>query len=60
MTAAAPARLARPPGLAVRAAGPRPAPAVAPFSKYLVPEVVRGWGALSGAGWAARRLGRSG
>jgi alcohol dehydrogenase len=28
-----------------------------PFSKYLVPEVVFGWGALSEAGFAARRLG---
>ena len=27
------------------------------FSKYLVPEVVFGWGALSEAGFAARRLG---
>jgi len=27
------------------------------FSKYLVPEVVFGWGALSEAGYAARRLG---
>ena len=57
MTAAAPARLARPAGLAARESAPRPAPAVAPFSKYLVPEVVFGWGALSEAGWAARRLG---
>ncbi|MGR6966527.1 iron-containing alcohol dehydrogenase [Geodermatophilus sp. URMC 61] len=57
MTAAAPARLARPAGLAARESAPRPAPAVAPFSKYLVPEVVFGWGSLSEAGWAARRLG---
>ncbi|MDP9430399.1 MAG: LuxR C-terminal-related transcriptional regulator, partial [Actinomycetota bacterium] len=54
MTTAAPARLARPAGLAP---APRPAPAVAAFTKYLVPEVVFGWGSLSEAGWAARRLG---
>ncbi|WP_233517776.1 iron-containing alcohol dehydrogenase [Geodermatophilus marinus] len=42
-------------------AGPRPGHGVPPrgagFTKYLVPEVVFGWGALSEAGWAARRLG---
>ncbi|MEI4270661.1 iron-containing alcohol dehydrogenase [Klenkia sp. LSe6-5] len=36
---------------------PAPASAAGPFSKYLVPEVVFGWGALSEAGHAARRLG---
>jgi len=51
-TAAAPAGFASPGGVAVH-----PAPAVAAFTKYLVPEVVFGWGALSEAGWAARRLG---
>ncbi|SDN79686.1 Alcohol dehydrogenase, class IV [Klenkia soli] len=34
-----------------------PVSAAGPFSKYLVPEVVFGWGALSEAGHAARRLG---
>jgi alcohol dehydrogenase len=51
-TAAAPAGFASPGGVAVH-----PAPAVAAFTKYLVPELVFGWGALSEAGWAARRLG---
>jgi alcohol dehydrogenase class IV len=37
-----------------RSASDRP---VSAFSKYLVPEVVFGWGALSEAGFAARRLG---
>ncbi|SNS04707.1 Alcohol dehydrogenase, class IV [Geodermatophilus saharensis] len=39
---------------------PAPCPSAEPapgFSKYLVPEVVFGWGALSEAGFAARRLG---
>jgi alcohol dehydrogenase len=36
---------------------PVPASAGSPFTKYLVPEVVFGWGALSEAGFAARRLG---
>jgi alcohol dehydrogenase len=35
----------------------RPASAGGAFTKYLVPEVVFGWGALSEAGFAARRLG---
>ena len=34
-----------------------PASAGGRFTKYLVPEVVFGWGALSEAGFAARRLG---
>ncbi|HEV7872042.1 MAG TPA: iron-containing alcohol dehydrogenase [Modestobacter sp.] len=34
-----------------------PAPGGGGFSKYLVPEVVFGWGALSEVGFAARRLG---
>ena len=34
-----------------------PASAGGAFTKYLVPEVVFGWGALSEAGFAARRLG---
>jgi alcohol dehydrogenase len=34
-----------------------PASARGAFTKYLVPEVVFGWGALSEAGFAARRLG---
>ena len=40
-------------------AGPDPTPRQIPgtFTKYLVPEVVFGWGALSEAGFAARRLG---
>lgn len=37
--------------------GPRRSPATGRFTKYLVPEVVFGWGALSEAGHAARRLG---
>jgi alcohol dehydrogenase class IV len=36
---------------------PMPRSAGRPFTKYLVPEVVFGWGALSEAGFAARRLG---
>ncbi len=36
---------------------PTPAPARGGFTKYLVPEVVFGWGALSEAGFAALRLG---
>jgi alcohol dehydrogenase class IV len=51
-TTATPDRLPSPGGVAVH-----PAPAVAAFTKYLVPEVVFGWGSLSEAGWAARRLG---
>ena len=43
-TTAIPARSASPGGVAVH-----PAPAVAAFTKYLVPEVVFGWGALSEA-----------
>ena len=43
-TAAAPAGFASPGGVAVH-----PAPAVAAFTKYLAPEVVFGWGALSEA-----------
>ena len=60
MTAAAPVRSASPAGVAAHpAAQPaaRPAAAVPAFTQYLVPEVVFGWGALSEAGWAARRLG---
>jgi hypothetical protein len=56
MTAAAPARSACPAGVAAHPAA-RPASAVPAFTKYLVPEVVFGWGSLSEAGWAARRLG---
>ena len=36
---------------------PLPASTGGAFSKYLVPEIVFGWGALSEAGFAARRLG---
>ena len=47
-----------PPRPQLRAArAPLPARAGGRFSKYLVPEVLFGWGALSEAGHAARRLG---
>ena len=45
------------PSRPVAGRAPLPASAGGAFTKYLVPEVVFGWGALSEAGFAARRLG---